>query len=351
MRQGSIWTVVAIATVLTSLSSAAAADADSARHGELWVTYEGPDGPGKGKHVVLVSGDEEYRSEEALTQLGKILARHHGFKCTVLFAVDPKSGMIDPTVPDNIPGLEALEKADLMIIATRFRDLPDEQMKYIDAYVSSGKPIIGMRTATHAFKIAKGKTYERYSFDSKVEGWDGGFGRRILGETWISHHGHHGKESSRGVIAPGMKDHPIVRGCEDIWGPTDVYTVRLPLPGDSKPVVLGQVLEGMKPTDKPVSDKKNDPMMPIAWTKTYQGAKGEAGRVFTTTMGAATDLESEGLRRLLVNAAYWCLGLEEKIPPGANVEIVGEYKPSPFGFAGHKKGLKPADYRMKPADN
>jgi type 1 glutamine amidotransferase len=349
MSRGSIWTVVAIMVAVTSISSAMAADAVAVRQGGLWVTCEGFDGPGKGKHVVLISGDEEYRSEEALTQLGKILARHHGFKCTVLFAVDPKSGAIDPTVPDSIPGLEALEKADLMIIATRFRDLPDEQMKYIDEYVASGKPIIGMRTATHAFKIAKGKTYERYSFDSTVEGWTDGFGRRILGETWINHHGHHGKQSSRGVVAPGMKDHPIVRGCEDIWGPTDVYTVRLPLPGDSKPLILGQVLEGMKPTDKPVSDRKNDPMMPVAWTRTYQGAKDKAGRVFTTTMGAATDLESEGLRRLLVNAAYWCLGMEDKIPPRANVEIVGEYRPSPFGFAGHKKGLKPADYAMKPA--
>ena len=162
-----------------------------------------------------------------------------------------------------------------MIIATRFRDLPDEQMKHIDAYVASGKPIIGMRTATHAFNIAKGKTYDRYSFDSKQEGWDGGFGRRILGETWINHHGQHGKQSTRGVIAPEMKDHPIVRGCEDIWGPTDVYAVRLPLPDDSKPLVLGQVLEGMKPTDKPVSGKQNDPMMPIAWIKTYQGDKGQ----------------------------------------------------------------------------
>ncbi|MGQ9650504.1 MAG: ThuA domain-containing protein [Phycisphaerae bacterium] len=348
MSRNSIRTVIAFMAALTSVSLALAAGAGSAGQEDLWVTYEGADGPGRGKHIVLVSGDEEYRSEEALAQLGKILARHHGFKCTVLFAVDSKSGTIDPTVLDNIPGLETLEKADLMIIATRFRDLPDEQMKYIDAYVSAGKPIIGMRTATHAFKIAKGKTYERYSFDSKMEGWDGGFGRRILGETWISHHGHHGKQSSRGVIAPGMKDHPIVRGCEDIWGPTDVYTVRLPLPGDSKPLILGQVLEGMKPTDRPVLDKKNDPMMPVAWIKTYQGEKGLAGRVFATTMGAATDLESEGLRRLLVNAAYWCLGMEDKIPPRANVEIVGEYKPSPFGFAGHKKGVKPSDYSMEP---
>jgi len=320
---------------------------DSLRAAEPWVIYDGYDGPGKGKHVVLVSGDEEYRSEEALSQLGKILARHHGFKCTVLFAVDPKTGTIDPVVRDNIPGLEVLRTADLMIIATRFRDLPDEQMKHIVEYVESGKPILGMRTATHAFKIAKGKTYERYSFDSKQEGWAGGFGRRILGETWISHHGKHGKQSSRGIIAPGMKNHPIARGCDDIWGPTDVYTMRLPLPDDSKALVLGQVLDGMKRTDKPVSGKQNDPMMPIAWIKTYRGDKGPTGRVFTTTMGAATDLESEGLRRLLVNATYWCLGMEKKIPPKAKVDIVGPYKPLSFGFAGHKKGVQPSDHKME----
>lgn len=339
MKRVLLWAAVPIASALAFSSSLRGADP--------WVTYDGGDGPGKGKHVVLISGDEEYRSEEALPQLAKILAKRHGFKCTVLFAVDPKNGTIDPLVKDNIPGLEALETADLMIIATRFRDLPDGQMKHIAAYVESGKPIIGMRTATHAFNIVKGKTYERYSYDSKQEGWIGGFGRRILGETWINHHGQHGKQSTRGVTAPGMKDHPIVRGCQDIWGPTDVYVVRLPLPDDSKAMVLGQVLEGMKPTDKPVSGKQNDPMMPVAWVKTYQGKKGQTGRVFTTTMGAATDLESEGLRRLLVNASYWCVGIEERVPPKANVDIVGQYKPSPFGFAGHRKGVKPSDCRME----
>src|SRR4249920_660536 len=87
-----------------------------------WVVYEGTDGPGKGKHIVLVSGDEEYRSEEALPQLGKILARRHGFTCTVLFAIDPKDGTINPDV-SNIPGLEALGTADLLILFTRFRNL------------------------------------------------------------------------------------------------------------------------------------------------------------------------------------------------------------------------------------
>lgn len=308
-----------------------------------WVVYEGKQGPGQGQHVVLVSGDEEYRSEEALPQLGKILARHHGFKCTVLFAIGDE-GTIDPMRVDNIPGLESLQSADLMIIATRFRNLPDEQMKHIADYVEAGKPIIGMRTATHAFRIPEDRKYSRYSFRSKE--WPGGFGRQILGETWVSHHGHHGVESTRGIIAPEAEDHPIVRGIEDgdIYGPTDVYTVNLPLPGDSQPLVLGQVLEGMDPDDKPETDKgKNDPMMPIAWTKTYSVVDGKVGRVFTTTMGDAQDLCSEGFRRLLVNASYWALGMEDRIPPESNVDIVGEYDPKGFGFGKHEQGVRPSD--------
>ena len=167
----------------------------------------------------------------------------------------------------------------------------------------------------------------------------------MLGETWIDHHGHHGKQSTRGIIAPGEQGHPILRGIKDgdIWGPTDVYRVRLPLPGDSKPLVLGQVLEGMSPTDPAVSGPQNEPMMPVAWVKTFTGKSGKPGRVFTTTMGASRDLESEGTRRMLVNACYWALGLEDKIPEKSDVTIVGEYKPLPFGFGAHKKGVRPAD--------
>jgi hypothetical protein len=312
----------------------------TARADDQWVGYQGGDGPGQGKNVVLISGDEEYRSEEALPQLAKILAKHHGFTCTVLFAIG-HDGTIEPNRGDNIPGLDALRKADLMIIATRFRDLPDDQMKEIVDYVESGRPIIGMRTATHAFNIKGHKKYARYSYNSKE--WDGGFGRQVLGETWVSHHGNHKHESTRGIIAPGETGHPIVRGIKDgdIWGPTDVYGVRLPLPGDSKPLVLGQVVEDMTPTGKPVEGKKNDPMMPVAWVKTFTGESGKPARIFTTTMGAATDLESPGVRRMLVNAVYWTLGLEDKISSESNVSLVGEYKPRPFGFNGAAKGIKP----------
>ncbi len=325
------------ATIALSLASAVRAE-------DPWITLEGGEGPGKGKHVVLISGDEEYRSEQGLPQLAKILSKRHGFKCTVLFAIEPKTGLINPNQSDNIPGLDALDNADLMIIATRFRDLPDEQMSHIVNYVESGRPVIGLRTATHAFNIKKGKTFDHYSWTSKE--WDGGFGRQVLGETWISHHGGHKSESTRGIVAKDEASHPILRGIKDgdIWGGTDVYGVRLPLPGDSKPLILGQVLKGMKPADPPVEGKKNDPMMPVAWVKTFTGKAGKPARVFTTTMGAATDLENEGLRRLLVNAVYWAVGLDDKITDKTEVAIVGDYKPEFYGFIKDYKGkVKPSD--------
>ncbi len=329
------FTAAAIALTILPLSARAAG-----------VVYEGGDGPGRGKHIVLVAGDEEYRSEEALPQLGKILAKHHGFKCTVLFPLD-KDGTINPNV-SNIPGLEALKSADLLVIFTRFRDLPDDQMQHLVDYIESGRPIVGIRTATHAFNT-KSQKFGKYTWTNKDPNYEQGFGRQVLGETWISHHGKHGSQSTRGIIAKGQEGHPILRGIQDgdIWGPTDVYGVRLPLPGDSRPLVLGQVLTGMKPDDAPADGKVNDPLMPIAWTKSYTGAAGKKARVFTSTIGAANDLTAEGTRRLLINACYWAVGLEDKIPEKSNVALVGDYQPSNFKFGGAKTGVRPEDHQLK----
>lgn len=313
------------------------------------VVFEGTEGPGVGKRIVLVSGDEEYRSEEVLPQLGKILAARHGFTCTVLFAIHPDTSFIDPNVSANIPGMEALDDADLMIIFTRFRALPDAQMAHIDRYLKAGKPVLGIRTATHAFNFPADSPWVQYSngYSGEHRAWADGFGRLVLGEKWISHHGEHKRESARGIVAPGAESHSIVRGIRDgdVWGPTDVYGVRLPLPGDSTPVMLGQVLAhegaydeddlmyGMRAeTGVPVA-AKNDPMMPIAWTKSYQVPGGKTGKAFTTTIGASTDFLNEGVRRLIVNGVYWCLDMDAEIPDtGAAVGLVGEYAPTKFEF-------------------
>ncbi len=309
---------------------------------EPWVILEGKEGPGKGKHIVFLVGDEEYRSEDSMPQLARILAVHHGFKCTVLFAINEKTGEIDPKTLDNIPTLEALETADLVVMFLRFRELPDDQMKRIIDYTNSGKPIVGLRTSTHAFNYVKHKDspYAKYSFNNKE--FDGGYGRQVFGETWINHYGRHQQESTRGLIIKGMENHPIVKGIDDIWGESDVYGLTT-LTGDSKPLIMGQVLAGMDPKDKPNPDKK---LVPVAWTKTYTGEKGKTARVFTTTMGHSFDFNNEGFRRLLVNACYWGMEIEDKIPDRSKVDLVGQYDPNKIGMGKHKKGLKPSDHKL-----
>ena len=302
----------------------------------------GSDGPGKGKHVVLISGDEEYRSEEALPQLAKILAKRHGFKCTVLFAIG-KDGTIDPNRHDNIPGLEALRSADLMIIATRFRNLPDDQMKDIVDYVESGRPIIGMRTATHAFNLKGPDLREILVEQQGVEGRlrPAGAGRDLGQPSRAPRQGEHARDHRAGARRT-TRSSAASRTATSGARPTSTRSIparRLHAAGP------GPGARGHEADRRAASTgKKNDPMMPVAWVKTYTGAKGKPARVFTTTMGAATDLESEGTRRLLVNAAYWAVGLEDKITGHTDVALVGEYHPLPFGFGKAKKGVQPSSF-------
>lgn len=320
---------------------------------EEWLVFEGA--TPNAKHIVLVSGDEEYRSEEALPQLAKILSTHHGFKCTVLFAQNPeKPGIVDANYVKNIPGLEVLDSADMMVLLTRFRALPDAQMQHFEDYLKAGKPIVGIRTATHAFNFAADDetNFGHYSnaYSGAIEEWTDGFGRLVLGEKWHTHHGHHKHQSTRGIIADGAEKHPIASGIESgsIWGPTDVYGVRLPLPGDSQPIILGQVIDregdfdendlffGLKPTDSKLATENNEGLkvntilMPIAWTKSYQIPGGKEGKAFASTIGAATDMLNEGVRRLLVNGVFWAMG--SPVPESAKVDLVGDYQPSAYGF-------------------
>lgn len=330
-----------LSLVFTAVMTAAA------RAGEMpWLTFEGADGPGKGKHIVFITGDEEYRSEESMPAMARILAERHGFKCTVLFAINPRTGEIDPPVENNIPGLDALQTADLMVCFLRFRHLPDSQMaKFVD-YVESGRPVIGLRTATHAFDYDRDQkdNFSKWAWRGPHNDFKGGFGRQVLGETWIDHYGGYHGQSTLGNIVPEMKDHPILRGIEKVWAQSHAYKVT-ELEGDSRPLLMGQPLQGLKPTDAP--DPKKPPV-PVAWIKTYTGASGKAARVFTTTMGNGDDFKNDDMRRLFVNACFWCTGLEDRITPIADVAFTAPYEPGKSNFGAYKRGLKPIDLLPNP---
>src|SRR5947209_4360670 len=127
----------------------------SAVRADDWVTYEPRDGAGKGKNVVFLAGDEEYRSEEGLPMMAKILSQRHGFRCTVLFAQD-SDGTINPNNQKSLPGAEALDTADAIVMLLRYRQWPDDVMKHFVYAYQRGVPIVGLRTSTHAFNYVRG---------------------------------------------------------------------------------------------------------------------------------------------------------------------------------------------------
>ena len=299
------------------------------------VVYQGIDGPGAGKHIVLIAGDHEYRSEELLPALGRILARRLGFKATVLFTLD-SAGFIEPG-SSNIGGLEALQTADLLILAIRFQDFPAEQMQHIVDYLDRGGPVLGIRTSTHAFRIKDGP-FAKYSWDYQGTDYPNGFGEQVLGETWVGHYGTNHEQSSRILPRDDRAAHPILRGVADIHVQSGGYQAYPP--DGSDVLALGQVLNGMGPNGPPDSTKER---LPVVWTRTYQAANGQQGRVFTSTHGASEDLLNPGFRRMLVNATLWTLGLEEAIRPDLDVSFVGPYHPVTFSFDGYRRGVRPSD--------
>jgi len=304
-----------------------------------WVVYEPRPDKANGKHIVMLSGDEEYRSEEGLPQMGRILSQTHGFKCTVLFSQEA-DGTINPNNQTNIPGMHLLATADLVVNQFRFRELPDADMKHFVDYMESGKPMMVLRTATHAFNYERNKQspYAKYSWTAK----GGGFGGMTVGETWTYHHGNHGGEATRAVIDGKNRKHPVLNSVTDVFGPTDVYGVNPDFPSDAVVLMHGQVLKGMNPTDGPNLGKA---IMPLVWTREVSVNGGKKGTYFCSTIGAATDLLSEDLRRLFVNASYHLTGLE--VPKKADVATIGEFTPSKFGFNTYKKGVKVSDHEAK----
>jgi putative heme-binding domain-containing protein len=298
--------------------------------------------------VVLLAGDEEYRSEEGLPMLGKILSQRHGFKCTVLFSVDA-DGTINPNNGASLSHPEALDSAEAIVMLLRFRHWDDATTKRFDAAVKRGVPIIALRTSTHAFNgYPKGSAWESWNFNK-----EGGFGRKVLGETWVSHWGKHKVEAARGVVEASAKNDPLLRGVTDVFADSDVYEAYPP--ADAKILLRGLVLKGMNPNDAPAEHSKpratdkqsqpvNSPAMPVAWTRELKNEAGTVNKILCTTMGAATDLQSEGLRRLIVNGVFWGLGLE--VPARANVDYVDPYQPLFYGFNAYRRGIKASDHAL-----
>lgn len=319
-------------SILFTLSLLLAAPADA----EEFLHFEGAEGlPGSGKHIVLISGDEEYRTEESMPMLAKILNRRFGYETTVLFAINPDGGFVDNQYQKNIPGMSAIATADLVIIGTRFRDLPEEQLQPFAEYLNAGKPVIGIRTATHAFKTKE-------TTGGIV--WNN-FGRDILGENWVSHHGKHGVQGARSVVH--TEGHEILHGVGTIFAESDVYEVKAENVNDDNATILltAAVTHSLDSASPNVPDM---PLQPVAWLKEYRTPEGTAaGTSFCTTFGSSCDFDDENLRRLLLNAAFFLTGVE--IPEKTDVSYIDPFQAS--AFRNHRTSdyyralnLKPSDY-------
>ena len=291
-----------------------------------------------GKKIVFIASDHEYRGEETCPALARILTLHHGFETVVLFGLD-KNGEIEAGA-SNIPGLEHLEDADGCVMFTRFQDLPDEQMAHIDAYLNRGGPILGLRTSTHGFAIPKGKTFVKYDYKYDGDDYKGGFGRQVLGQTWVGHYGKNHKQSTRIDIIPEKKDHVILSGVKDIHVQCGGYNAEPQEDWDI--LTMAQPLMTMKADGAPDPEK---PPMASEWTRTYQGKDGVEGRVFTSLYGASEDILNPGYRRMIINGIYWTLSMEDSIKPDSIIDFVGEYNPNTFRTGHYARGIKPADYK------
>jgi hypothetical protein len=294
-----------------------------AAEGEV-LTYTGDSGPGTGKHIVFIASDHEYHAAEACPALARILAKRFGFKCTVLFGQDAAGHVRAGN--NNVPGLENLKTADLIILFTRFQNWGDERMKHFVDYMDRAGPIIGLRTSTHGFKIPADSPYAKYSFNYNGADYAGGFGRQVLGEKWAGHHGANHHFSTRLDVVPEKKGHPILTGVEGAWAYCGGYKGD-PLP-PSEILLTAQPLMGITEGSP---DHPDFVPMPAGWTRSYDSKDGGTqGRVFTLMYGASNDLANEGTRRILINASLWAMNMEDTIQPNANIDPVGPFTPT-FG--------------------
>ena len=285
-----------------------------------------------------MTGDEEYRSEESMPMLADILRRELNAKISICYSLD-SLGFVDPNNTSHISGLQALDSADLMVIFTRFRNLPDHERSYITRYVESGKPIVGFRTSTHAFK---------YEADSSKFYYNDEWPTRVFGQQWITHHGHfqdgHGA-LTRVEVDKHKDSHQILNGISSFDAYSWLYHVDggdWKLHGDSKPLIYGTSLKSNHEMNNRLDEF---PLTnPVAWTKTYRGESGELNaRVFFTTLGHPFDFKIESMRKLALNGIYWALSLENTIPDdGVNADYAGKYDPNNSGFGQKfKKNLRP----------
>jgi type 1 glutamine amidotransferase len=238
--------------------------------------------------IVFVTGDHEYGGESTLPIIVADLEKNYGFR-TIVLKASP-----DQNSEENIPGLEALKEADLAVFFLRWRRLPADQIQYIEAYLKSGKPMVGFRTTTHAFNYPKGHPLEKWNSFGEFAfnappGWGG-----------VAKHTHYGHESSTDVsIISTEAKNPILTGVENNFHARSWLYQVLPSYPMKGSVAL---LMGHPINPSPASAYDN----PVVWT----GVNSFGAKIFFTTLGHPDDFNQEAFQHVVINGIHWAAGKE-----------------------------------------
>jgi len=228
--------------------------------------------------IMMLAGDGEYGSDQLMRPVAQSLEA--ALSAAVSYHV-PDVLEDWPTFPESSFGdLSALAETDLLVVYTRFRRLPDVEMKHLQQYLDAGGAVLGLRTATHAFRFPPGSPWQD---------WNDGFGRDVLGSEWTSHHGH--TSTTAVTVHPEAGDHPVLeRIPHQFTSPSWLYRATLQ-PGCTV------LLDGdpVDPEDAPTPG-------PVAWVREAANR-----RSFYTCLGHPGDFAIPAFGQLLVNAARWCL--------------------------------------------
>ena len=236
--------------------------------------------------IVFVTGDHEYSGEATLPVVAAELEKNYGFRTKVLKAFP------DYNAEENIPGLEALKEADVAVFFLRWRRLPTDQVKYIEDYLKTGKPVVGFRTTTHAFNYPKGHPLEKWNSFGELAfnappGW--------VGKANHTHYGH--KSTTDVTIIPEAAKNPILTGVDNNFHVSSwLYKVLPDYPAKGSTWLL---------MGHPINpDKKDATDQPVAWT----GTNTYGAKFFITTMGHPEDFDVEPFQHLVINAIHWAAG-------------------------------------------
>ncbi|MDF1657905.1 MAG: ThuA domain-containing protein [Verrucomicrobiales bacterium] len=307
--------------------------------------------------VVFLTGDDEYRSEESQPMLAKMLERDYGFETVVGFSID-EDGFVDPAATESLTMVEELEDADLLVMFLRFRRPTEEQFQHILDYLAEGKPVVAFRTSTHAFRFAFDAGMEAWGYQNdpeQIHSLAGGENiRELLGQGWITHHGHFDdgeKPLTDVTIREDQAAHPILTAVDPFQAYSWLYHVDggdHTMAGSPDLLLDGRALQSSK-----IARKQTDlyPLTnPVAWTKMHVGNDGKSGRVFATTLGHPYDFKDPNMRRLAIQGILWTLKKEDLIPEdGVETDTVGVYEPNNSGFGKDtfKQQMKPEDFTGK----